>query len=130
MEGFKHGNRITQLGQVGGGSHAGRAGTNHGHLDAVGFHLFGHGVDVFPIPVSHEPLKSADGYGLTLDTTDAPGFALGFLGADPAGKGGQSVGGGDDLISGLEVTFLHLGNELGNPDIDGAAFHTLGILTL
>ena len=97
---------------------------------SVGLGLFGHGVDVLTIPVRHEPLQTTDGYRLALDAPDAAGFTLGLLGADPAGKGGQGIGGGDDLIGGLEVALDHLGNEFGDPHIHGAAFHALGILAV
>ncbi len=130
MQRLKNGDLVALLGQIAGAGQTGRAGAHHGHLDAVGGHLLRHGVDVFPIPVGHEPLQTADGHGLALNAPDALTFALGLLGADPAGQGGQGVGGGDDLIGGLEVALAHLGDELGDADIDWAALHALGVLAV
>ena len=109
---------IALLCQVGSSGHAGRAGTDDSDLVAVGLSLLGHSIDILTIPVSNETLQTADGNGLTLDAADALRLALALLGADTAGQSGQSIGGGDDLVSGLEVAFLHLSDELGDADIN------------
>ena len=130
MQSFEHGDSVALLGQLSSSGHACRAGTDNSDLDAVGFDLLGHGVDVLTVPVSCETLQTADGNGLTLDAADAVALTLALLGADTAGQGGQSVGGGDDLVSSLEIAFLDLADELGDADINGAAADTLGVLAL
>ena len=127
---FKNGDLIALLGKVAGAGQTGRAGTHHGHLDAVGDGLLGHGVDVLPVPVGNEPLQTADGDAFALDAPDALALALALLRADTAGQGGQGVGGCNDLVSGLEIALMHLGDELGDADVDGAALHALGLLAV
>ena len=128
MQSLKNGDLIALLGQVAGAGQACGAGANHGNLGSVGFHLLGHGVYVFPIPVGNKTLQAANRHWLALDTTDALALTLGLLGADTAGQSGQRVGGGDDFIGSLEIALLYLLDKFGDADVDRAALHTFGIL--
>ena len=130
MQGLENGHVIALLGQVAGAGQTGRAGTDHGHLLAVGLRLGGHLVDVLPIPVGHEPLQTADGHRLALHAADALALALALLGAHTAGQGRQGIGGGDDLVGSLEVALGYLMNKLGDAHIDGAALDALGVFAV
>ena len=127
---LENGNLIAFFRQIAGAGQAGRAGTHNRHLNAVGGHLFGHGVDVLPVPVCHKTLQTADGNRFSLDAADALALALALLGADPAGQGRQGVGGGDNLIGSLEIAFGHLADKLRNPHVDRAALHAFGVLAV
>jgi len=52
------------------------------------------------------------------------------LWADTAADGGQAVGGGDDAEGLVKLAFRHLGDELGNMYVHGAAVHALGVLAV
>ena len=121
---------IALLGKLAGAGQTGRTGADHGDLDAVGGGLFGHLIDVFPVPVGNKALQTSDGDRLALDAADAFALALALLGADTAGEGGKSVGGGDDLIGRLEIALSDLGDEFGDTDIDGAAADAQGLFAV
>ena len=65
--------------------------------------------------------------GLALYAADALALALALLRTHAAADGGEGVRGGDDLIAGLKVADLDLGNELGDTDVDRAALDALGV---
>ena len=121
MQSLEHGDLIAQLGQVAGAGQAGRAGTDDGHLVTVGSGLLGGLGGVGIVPVGHKALQTADGHGLALHAPDAVLFALVLLGADAAADGGQRGGLVDDLIGGFKVALSHLGDEIGDVDLDGAS---------
>ena len=82
------------------------------------------------VPVGGKPLQTADAHGLKLDAQGALALALALLRADTAADGRQSGGLGDDLIGALKVAGLHLGNEVGNSNVDGAALHAGAVLAV
>ena len=82
------------------------------------------------VVVGHEPLQAADAHRLTFDATDALALALVLLGADTAADGGQAVGGGDDAEGLVKLALRHLGDELGDMYVHGAAVHALGVLAV
>ena len=130
VQGFKDGDLIALLGQIARAGQAGGTGAADGDLVTVGSGLDGGMVDVGVVPVGHEALQAADGNGLKLHAEVALALALGLLRADTAADGGQRGGLGDNLISALEVAFAHLGNEIGNGDVDGAAAHAGTVLAV
>jgi hypothetical protein len=80
------------------------------------------------VPVCNESFKTADTNGLTLDTANALGLTLCFLGANTAANCGKAGGLVDYLICALEVALFDSVNELGNVDIyrtTGYARHVL-----
>ena len=127
---LKQGHRIALLGKQRRAGQAGRAGADDSDLDAVGLSLFRHGVDVLAIPVGDKALQTPDRDWLALVAADALGFALRLLRTDTAGKGGQRIGIGDDLIGLFEVALGDLMDKFGNMDIDRAALDTVRLLAL
>ena len=121
VESFKDRHLIAQLDEISGHGETAGAAADDGDFFAVGFRFFrrgfspGHGV------IGTEPLQTADGHRLALFASDALSFALAFLRADTAADGRQGVGIVNDLIGFIEVAFLHLGDEFGDPHIDGTA---------
>ena len=130
VQGLENGDLVALLGQIAGAGQAGRAGTDNGHLHAVGGGLLGLGVHVLPVPVGNKALQTADGHRLALNTPDALALALALLGADTAGQSGQGIGGGDDLVGSLEIALGYLMNKLGDAHIDRAALDALGVLAV
>ena len=130
MQGFKNGDLIALLGQLARTGQAGGAGANDGNLDAVALGLLGHLVDILAIPVGDKALQPADGDRLALHAAHALALTLGLLRADTAGQGGQSIRGGDDLVSAEKIALGDLGDELRNADVDGAALDALRILAV
>lgn len=91
---------------------AGGAGADDGDLDAVALGLLGHLVDILAIPVGDKALQPADGDRLALHAAHALALALRLLRADTAGQGGQSIRGGDDLVSAEKIALGDLCDEL------------------
>ena len=129
---LEHGDVIPLPGQIAGTGQARRAGAYHSYLVAVALRHGGSAalMAVGIVIVRHKPLQTADAHGLTLDAPDALALALVLLGADTAADGGQAVGGGDDAEGLVELAFRHLGDELGNMYVHGAAVHALGVLAV
>ena len=121
---LKYGDLVSLPSQVAGAGQACGAGADDRHLVTVGSGLFRRGGAVGVVPVSHEPLQTADAHGLALLAPDAVFLALALLGADAAAHGGQGAGGGDDLIGLFKIALGNLGNELGDMYHNGAAAHT------
>ena len=118
---FKDGDGVALLGKLGCARQTGGAGADDGNLDAVGFRLLRHGVDVLAVPVGDKALETADGDRLALDAADALGLALRFLRADTAGQSRQRVGGGNDLICGGKIALRDLCDKVRDLDVDRAA---------
>ena len=130
VQGFKNGDLIALLGQLARTGQAGGAGADDGDLDAVALGLLGHLVDILAIPVGDKALQPADGDRLALHAAHTLALTLGLLRADTAGQGGQSIRGGDDLVSAEEIALGDLCDELRNADVDGAALDALRILAV
>jgi len=130
MQCLEHGDVIALLGQVAGAGQAGRAGTHHRHLMAVGSGLLGCGGGIRVVPVRHKTLQPADAHGLAVQAPDAVLLALALLRTHPAAHCRQWAGGGDDLICLFKLTLGHLFDELRNPDHDRAALHAGLILAV
>ena len=96
-------------------------------MSVRGGHVHGGLFLLLHVVVGHEALQPADAHALALDAADALGFALLLLGAYTAADSGQGVGGGDDVIGGVEVALSHLGNELGDAHRHRAAGAAAGI---
>ena len=131
VESLKNGHFIAHLAQVASAGQARRAGADDGDLVSVGFGhgdgglvLFGH------VVVGHKALQTAYAHALALDASDAFALALLFLGADAAADGGQGVGGGDDVVSGVKVALGHLGDKLGDAHGHRAAGAAQGVLAV
>ena len=121
MECLENGDFITQLCQVSSTGQAGGARTGDSDLLAVGSGLFDLVFHVFTMPVGNETFQTTDAHGLGLDATDALAFALVLLRTDTTGDCGQSVGGGDNLVSTFKIAFHDLSDEVGDLDVNGAA---------
>ena len=122
MEGLKDGDLIAETGQLAGAGQAGGAGADDRYLVTVA----GDSLDLFVVapevgPVRNKALDAADSDGLTLDAPDAHTLALGLLGTDTARDGGQSVGGGEDLVGPVDVAVGHLAQKVGDGDTHRAA---------
>ena len=130
VQGLKNGDLIALLGQLARTGQAGGAGADDGDLDAVALGLLGHLVDILAIPVGDKALQPADGDRLALHAAHALALTLGLLRADTAGQGGQSIRGGDDLVSAEKIALGDLCDELRNADVDGAALDALRILAV
>ena len=127
---FKQGHRIALLGKQRRAGQAGRAGADDSDLDAVGLSLFRHGVDVLAVPVGDKALQTADRDWLALVAANAFGFALRLLRTDTAGKGGQRIGIGDDLISLFKVALSNFMDKLRDMNINRAALNTVRFFAL
>ena len=132
VEGLKYSDVVSLPGQVAGAGQSRGAGAHHSHLVAVALRHDGSAalVAVGVVVVGHEPLQAADAHRLTFDATDALALALVLLGADTAADGGQAVGGGDDAEGLVKLALRHLGDELGDMYVHGAAVHALGVLAV
>ena len=131
MEGLENGHVVAHLAQVARTGQPCRAGADDGDLVSVGFGhgngglvLFGH------VVVGHKALQTADAHALALDASDALALALLLLGADAAAYSGQGVGGGDNIVSGVEVALSHLGNKLGDAHGHRAAGAAQGVFAV
>ena len=129
MQSLKDRDVVALLDEVAGAGEAARAGADDRDLVAVGFHLgLLDGGAVLEVEVGDETLQAADGDGLALYAADALALALALLRTDTTADGSEGVGGGDDLVSGLKVADLDLGDEVRDADVDRAALDALGVL--
>ena len=131
MECFVNGNIITQFAEVACAGQGRRAGTNDCHFVAVGSGNFRIGqVFLAHMIVSDKALQTADADALAVLAADALTFALFLLRADTAADSGKAVGGGDDLISGIKITFCNFCDKLRNADLNRASGTAQRILTI
>lgn len=131
MKGFEDRNIITELDKITGDGQSRGSGADNGDLFTVGGR---NRRDVNGALVSFiiggKSLQAADGHGLPFLAQDAGLFTLIFLGTDAAADGGEAIRffqgpGGPNKIS-----LGNLEDEFRDPDVDGAAVHTSGLLAL
>lgn len=131
VEGLKNGDIVAELAQIACTGKAGRTRADNGDLVTVGFGSYGCDLlGLVHVVVCDKALKAAYADALTLDAADALGLALLLLRANTAADGGQGVGGGDYLISCIEVALCDLCDELGNTNGNGAAGTAGGVVAV
>ena len=82
------------------------------------------------VPIGDKALQPADPNALSLDSSDAIGFALRLLRTDTTADSGQGRGLGDDLIRVLKIPLFDLGDEFGNMDLNGTACNAGHVFTI
>ena len=130
MEGFEHGYFVALLCQIPCAGKCGGTGADDSNLFAVGGRLFGQLIAVFHIPIGNEAFQTTDGNSLALHASDAFGFALAFLRTNTTADRGQSVCGGNHLISRHKIALCNLCDEFGDAYINGTAAHAGLMLTV
>jgi hypothetical protein len=80
------------------------------------------------VPVRNKSFKTADTYGLALDSSYTLGLALRFLRTYASANCGKRGGLIDDLVCALEVALFDLIDKLGDVDLYGTSLNARHIL--